>query len=59
MIGGGVNRGEKERERETKLLGWAVQIKEEQRLHFAYKTQYNQSYNFPVVMDRCESWTIK
>ena len=27
--------------------------------HFADKHPYSQSYDFPVVMYRCESWTIK
>ena len=30
-----------------------------QRHHFADKGPYSQSYGFPVVMYRCESWTIK
>ena len=30
-----------------------------QRYHFADKTAYGQSYSFPGVMYRCESWTIK
>ena len=30
-----------------------------QRHHFADKGPYSQSYVFPVVMYRCESWTIK
>ena len=31
---------------------------EKQRHHFADKGPYSQSYGFPVVMHRCESWTI-
>ena len=30
-----------------------------QRHHFANKDLCIQSYDFPVVMYRCESWTIK
>ena len=30
-----------------------------QRHHFADKVPYSQSYGFPVVMNGCESWTIK
>jgi len=30
-----------------------------QRHYFANKDLYRQSYNFPIVMYRCESWTIK
>ena len=30
-----------------------------QRYYFADKGPYSQSYAFPVVMHRCESWTIK
>ena len=30
-----------------------------QRYHFADKGPYSQSYGFPVVMNGCESWTIK
>ena len=30
-----------------------------QRYYFADKGPYSQSYVFPVVMQRCESWTIK
>ena len=30
-----------------------------QRYYFANKSPSNQSYGFPVVMYRCESWTIK
>ena len=30
-----------------------------QRHHFADKGPYSQSYDFPVVMYGCESWTIK
>ena len=30
-----------------------------QRYHFADKCPYSQSYGFPVVMYKCESWTIK
>ena len=30
-----------------------------QRHHFTNKSPYSQSYSFPVVMCRCESWTIK
>ena len=30
-----------------------------QRQYFAIKDPYSQSYGFPVVMYRCESWTIK
>ena len=30
-----------------------------QRYHFADKSAYSQSYSFPVVMYRCESWTVK
>ena len=30
-----------------------------QRHHFADKGPYSQSYGFPVVMYKCESWTIK
>ena len=30
-----------------------------QRHHFADKGLYSQGYGFPVVMYRCESWTIK
>ena len=30
-----------------------------QRLYFAEKGLYSQSYGFPVVMYRCEKWTIK
>ena len=33
---------------------------QKQRYHFADKGPYSQSYVFfPVVMNRCESWTIK
>ena len=32
---------------------------QKQRHHFADKALYSQSYSFPVVMYRCESWTIK
>ena len=32
---------------------------QKQRHHFADKGPYSQSYGFPVVMYRCESWTIK
>ena len=35
------------------------QYVEKKRHHFANKGQYSQSYGFPVVMYRCESWTIK
>ena len=31
---------------------------QKQRHHFADKSAYSQSYGFPVVMYRCESWTI-
>ena len=37
---------------------YSVPIKN-QRHRFAYKGLYTQSYGFPVVMYRCESWTIK
>ena len=30
-----------------------------QRHHFADKVSYSQSYGFPVVTCRCETWTIK
>ena len=30
-----------------------------QKHHFAGKGPYSQSYGFPVVMYRCESWTVK
>ena len=30
-----------------------------QRHHFADKGLYSRGYGFPVVMYRCESWTIK
>ena len=30
-----------------------------QRYHFTNKGLYSQSYDFPVVMYGCESWTIK
>ena len=30
-----------------------------QRHHFANKDLYSQSYDFPIVMYRCQSWTIK
>ena len=30
-----------------------------QRYHFAHKSPYSQSYGFPVVMYRWESWTVK
>ena len=30
-----------------------------QRCHFVDTGPYSQSYGFPVVMYRCESWTIK
>ena len=30
-----------------------------QRHYFANKCPYSQSYGFPVVMYRCESWSIK
>ena len=30
-----------------------------QKHHFANKCLYSQSYGFPVVMNGCESWTIK
>ena len=30
-----------------------------QRHYFAYKVPSGQKYDFPVVMYRCESWTIK
>ena len=30
-----------------------------QRHYFASKGPYSQTYGFPVVMCRCESWTIK
>ena len=30
-----------------------------QRYYFADKGPYSQSYAFPVVMHRCESWTIR
>ena len=30
-----------------------------QRQYFADKGLYSQSYGFPGVMYRCESWTIK
>ena len=30
-----------------------------QRHYFAEKTPYSQSYGFPVVMYRCENWTMK
>ena len=30
-----------------------------QRYHFADKGPYVKAMNFPVVMYRCESWTIK
>ena len=32
---------------------------QKQRHHFADKGPYSQSYGFPVVMYRCESWTMK
>ena len=32
---------------------------QKQRHHFADKISYSQSYGFPVVMYKCESWTIK
>ena len=32
---------------------------QKQRQYFANKGSYSQSYCFQVVMDRCESWTIK
>ena len=34
-------------------------IFKKQRHHFANKGLYSQSYVFPVVMYRCESWTTK
>ena len=30
-----------------------------QRHYFANRGPYSQSYGFPVVMYRCETWTIK
>ena len=30
-----------------------------QRYHFATEDPFSQSYGFPVVMYRCENWTIK
>ena len=30
-----------------------------QRLHFTDKGPHSQGYGLPVVMHRCESWTIK
>ena len=35
------------------------QCVKKQRYHFANKGPYSQSYDFPVVMYGCESWTIK
>ena len=35
------------------------QLIKKQRHYFANKGPSNQSYGFPVVMYRCESWTIK
>ena len=37
----------------------SVQYLKKQRYHFAHKSPYSQSYGFPVVMYRCESWTVK
>ena len=34
-------------------------VLKKQRHHFANKGLYSQSYVFPEVMYRCESWTIK
>ena len=34
-------------------------ILKKQRHFFADKGQYSQRYDFPVVIYRCESWTIK
>ena len=34
-------------------------VLKKQRHHFANKSRYSQSYVFPEVMYRCESWTIK
>ena len=34
-------------------------ILKKQRHFFADKGQYSQRYDFPVVMDGCDSWTIK
>ena len=36
-----------------------IQYLKKQRYHFAHKSLYSQSYGFPVVMYRCESWTVK
>ena len=35
------------------------QLIKKQRHYFADKGPYSKSYGFPVVMYRCESWTIK
>ena len=35
------------------------QYVKKQKHHFANKGVYNQSYDFPVVIYRCASWTIK
>ena len=35
------------------------QCVEKQRLHSANKAPYSQGYVFPVIMDGCESWTVK
>ena len=35
------------------------QYVKKQKHHFAKKGVYNQSYDFPVVIYRCASWTIK
>ena len=36
----------------------SIQYIKKQRHYFANKGPYSQSYGFPVVMYRCESWTI-
>ena len=36
----------------------SIQDIKKQRHYFANKGPYSQSYGFPVVMYRCESWTI-
>jgi len=42
-----------------KSYGQARQHIKKQRHYFANKGPYSQTYGFPVVMYRCENWTIK
>ena len=57
--------GDRSHEMKRHLAPWKKsynkprQCIKKQRYYFADKGPYSQSYAFPVVMHRCESWTIR